>query len=387
MRKTGLLIVLIILLVSFMGCNLKNKQSEKEEISPEKLVDFVVEVAEGKDITVLQLTDTQIIDSSQSRTSNRLSGSLPDYWARDKMEDRCFKYLRDLIERSSPDLIILTGDVVYGEFDDDGSALTAFIEFMDGFGIPWAPVFGNHEAESRMGVNWQCDQYAIAKHCLFRQRVLTGNGNYTVGIVQGGELKRVFFMMDSNGYSNLTSDESFSNGHTSMGLGFESDQVDWMESEVGKIKEKSPKTHFSICFHIPIKAFINAWSGYGYVNTAEQELINFDEVGKPGEFGIVNSNVSAWDTSMRTWKAIKQSGFDSVFVGHEHQISASVIYEGVRLQFGQKSSTYDSLNYVASSGEIVRSYSDVGTPLVGGTVIPLGEGGELKTPYIMLCEE
>ncbi|MBQ9710134.1 MAG: hypothetical protein IJV67_05895, partial [Clostridia bacterium] len=100
MRKTWLLIVLIILLVSFMGCNLKNKQSEKEEISPEKLVDFVVEVAEGKDITVLQLTDTQIIDSSQSRTSIRLSGSLRDYWARDKMEDRCFKYVRDLIERS-----------------------------------------------------------------------------------------------------------------------------------------------------------------------------------------------------------------------------------------------------------------------------------------------
>ena len=49
MRKTWLLIVLIILLVSFMGCNLKNKQSEKEEISPEKLVDFVVEVAEGKE--------------------------------------------------------------------------------------------------------------------------------------------------------------------------------------------------------------------------------------------------------------------------------------------------------------------------------------------------
>ena len=81
-----------------------------------------------------------------------------------------------------------------------------------------------------------------------------------------------------------------------------------------------------------------------------------------------------------------QRGVDSVFVGHEHTISASVTYEGVRLQFGQKSSTYDSANYINTSGEIVRSYSDAGIPLVGGTVIPVSQKDGTIKPYILLYE-
>lgn len=49
---------------------------------------------------------------------------------------------------------MIAGDIVYGEFDHDGSALLSFIEFMDSLGIPWAPVLGNHETESRMGTFW-----------------------------------------------------------------------------------------------------------------------------------------------------------------------------------------------------------------------------------------
>jgi DNA repair exonuclease SbcCD nuclease subunit len=73
------------------------------------------------------------------------------YWARDNKEERCFGFIREIIETISPDLILIAGDLVYGEFDHDGTALLAFIEFMESFAIPWAPVFGNHETESDMG--------------------------------------------------------------------------------------------------------------------------------------------------------------------------------------------------------------------------------------------
>ena len=65
------------------------------------------------------------------------------------------------------------------------------MEFMDKFGVPWAPVFGNHEGTSAMGVDWQCEQLVNAKNCLFVQRELTGNGNYSVGIMQGETITRV----------------------------------------------------------------------------------------------------------------------------------------------------------------------------------------------------
>ena len=38
---------------------------------------------------------------------------------------------------------------------------------MDSFEIPWSPVFGNHDNESKMGVEWQCDQLEKANFAYF----------------------------------------------------------------------------------------------------------------------------------------------------------------------------------------------------------------------------
>ena len=161
--------------------------TEAETTNPAlELVDFVVSVPEDRQPVILQLTDTQIIDSSQVRTPDRLGGLLPQLWGEDKKDERCYDYLREIIENTNPDLIILTGDIIYGEFDDSGKSLLEFVEFMESFNIPWAPIFGNHDNESKMGVDWQCEQFENAENCLFIQRELTGNGNYTVGIEQNG---------------------------------------------------------------------------------------------------------------------------------------------------------------------------------------------------------
>lgn len=368
-------------LQSIIGGN-PNGESVSEQ---DALVDFVVEVEEGRDPIVLQLTDTQIIDSSQQRTPDRLGAELTAYWAKENKEARCYGYIRQLVQRSSPDLILLTGDIVYGEFDDDGSALTEFVAFMDSFDIPWAPVFGNHENESKMGVDWQCRQFENAENCLFKRRELTGNGNYSVGIKQGEKLLRVFYMLDSNGCS-AASDESYDTGRIRLSNGLESDQIDWYASEIRQLKEKSPDTKTSLAFHIPMLAFIDALTEkYGYTE-AGFAPIDLDSVGLDGDFGYVGGRFSGWDIGNRMWNLVLSLGIDSIFVGHEHVISSGVKYEGVQLQFGLKSSTYDALNYITSDGEIVRSYSEAGTPIVGGTVIPVSRRDGSVAPYHIYCE-
>lgn len=62
------------------------------------------------------------------------------------------------VAQAYPDLIIITGDIVYGSFDDSGATLRWMCKLLDSFEIPWAPVFGNHDNESKMGVAWQCRQ-------------------------------------------------------------------------------------------------------------------------------------------------------------------------------------------------------------------------------------
>ncbi len=365
----------------------KITQEDTVVLAPINIPDFIVEVETGRDPVVLQLSDPQIIDASQARPGRE--GVHWTDWASDKKNVRCYDYLREMIPTVNPDLIIITGDIVYGEFDDNGSALQEFIAVMDSFQIPWAPVFGNHDPETHMGVDWQCQQFENAKYCLFEQKTLTGNGNYSVGIVQGDEVKRVFYMLDSNGASNASA-ESLANGHTVRTAGFGSDQIKWYTEEITALKAVSPDTKISFAWHIPFMMFVSAYKQYGFTNNGTSSSpINIDALANKAEsdFGYLGEDIpNAWDSTYSVYNGLKKLGVDSIFVGHDHCNSASVVYDGVRFQYGQKSSEYDLFNSLKEDGTIVGSRVIEGTPLIGGTVMFISEtDGAIDDAYIYYC--
>ena len=349
-----------------------------------KMVDFIVSVPEGREPKILQLTDPQIIDASQMRTPDRLGGLLPDYWGADKKNERCYDFLREIITNTEPDLILITGDIIYGEFDDSGASLLEFVAFMESFDIPWAPVFGNHDNESRMGADWQSQQFENAENCLFLQRKLTGNGNYTVGIEQGGELTRVFFMLDSNGVASA-SEETLANGHTQREIGFGQDQIKWYTKNIKAITKESPNTKISFAFHIQLDVFGDAFARYTN-DPSNHVFIDYDKNKQEGDFGYIEKYYGGFDKDRSIWNGLKELGVDSIFVGHEHANSASIVYEGVRLQFGMKCTSYDSLNYVSDSGVIEHTVYSTTTPWVGGSVFELDGEGNIVDPHIYYCE-
>lgn len=377
------------MILSLTGCG-KSSRAALE------IPDFIVEIEAGKEPIVLQLTDPQIVDAAQARSIARLPEEQKPFYAKDMVEENCYKYIREIITETKPDLILVTGDLIYGEFDDTGTALTGLISFMESFEIPWAPVMGNHEGESTKGADWQCEQLENAKHCLFKQRDLMGNGNYTVGIKQDNQLRRVFFMLDSNGCTEM-SVETWENCHSTAGEGFTDGQIAWYTDIANRIKELSPDTKFSFAFHIPMASFADAYAKYGFTNSGTKDNpIDIDALKElqeddKSDFGYVGGDVVGWDQDEKVLKGMKELGVDSIFVGHIHTISASVVKDGIRFQFGQKSSAYDHMNYRGPDGDIVDTYytpdyADY-KPIVGGTVIPLSaEDGAIKEPYIYYCK-
>jgi predicted MPP superfamily phosphohydrolase len=347
--------------------------------------DFIVEIPKGKQPTVLFLADPQTIDAEQKRYPERVDDKGMKVWATNQMESCCYQYIRETVAETKPDLIIIVGDCVYGEFDDNGTALQSFVEFMESLKVPYAPVFGNHEADSKMGVDWQCAQFENAKNCLFKQRTLTGNGNYSVGIAQNGKLLRVFYLMDTNG-SYGASEESRANGHFGNLTGFAPDQIEWYTNQIKEIKKENGNIPVSFAFHIPMEVFKKAFEDYSVKEGEVAIDIALLPQSKGGAFGYLSNPHGEWDKDGTLFNALKELGTDSIFVGHLHANSCGTDYNGVRLQFVQKSSRYDSILYRGEDGAFKRSYMPCGTPVVGGTVLRLGEQGEMTELYHYLCD-
>ena len=381
--------------VAYYDCSACEKyftdEAGKTEISESDLVivaamnipDFLVEVENGKDPVVLQFSDPQLC-----------------YWG--DLETYAYQYMRETVEETNPDLILITGDLVYGRFDPNGTLLKSLIAFMESLQTPWAPVFGNHDNESLMGVDWQCAQLEAAEYCLFKQGDVTGNGNYSVGIAQNDELLRVFYMMDSNGCSEPMCDENGVKTIPAPGTnvvktspGFGQDQIDWYTDEINAIHKADASVKISFAYHIQQAIFGKAFTKYSeYDSSATNSVLNnplnLDTLAtaEDTDFGYVGRALKgAWDGNYSIFNGMKALGVDSIFVGHEHCNSSSIVYEGVRFQYSQKSSRYDRYNTVTEDGTITGGY-DGGHPsgahlLMGGTVIPISsEDGAITTGYI-----
>ena len=328
------------------------------------LVDFAVEAEIGREFRILQITDTQIIDPGQSRYPERINNVTP--LSDEQLYADCFYYIEKAIEKAKPDLILMTGDNVYGEFDDSGASLKKLIAFMEGFQIPWAPVWGNHDNECKKGVSWQCQQFEEAEYCLFKRGDVTGNSNYTIGIYRGDQLKKVIYMMDSNGcafgytYSPLHTFPPINEGEKiKTSDGFAKDQVEWITSHSERITNELGYTPSKfLALHINIQEYADALIAKGYmkVDRMQKFTIN-DPTGEDfgGKYDLASGTIVDG-----LWEVLKAQKFDGVFAGHQHQNYFSVVYEGIRLTHGLK------------TGHMAY-HSD---EMLGATFITVAQGGE-----------
>lgn len=302
--------------------------------------DFVIELPSERkngDITVLQLTDTQVIDAHQRRTPDRLRPDEIEAWATENFDIQLGDHIRSLVAQCRPDLIIITGDVVYGSFDDNGTALTWLCSLMDQLDTPWAPVFGNHDNECALGVEWQCNLLENSKNCLFKRGSVSGNGNYTVGIAVGDELVRVLHMLDSNGC--WDSDEP----SVIRNRGLCIDQLQLVSDNTERIrKAQGKKVSAFAAFHIPEKGFVEAAIANGYrVNDTDRYVIGVTHPAKYGDFGFCLEKYIGFDMSVDFTDFALNNGIDGVFAGHVHNCCTSIEHRGIRWTFGLKTGQYD----------------------------------------------
>ena len=97
---------------------------------------FSLRIPTDRDYKILQLTDLHLGFGMFSGKKDRLA----------------LAAVTELIRRTGPDLIVLTGDSVFPFFPKSGTMnnrkqAQKLLAFLDGFQIPYTFVFGNHDCE------------------------------------------------------------------------------------------------------------------------------------------------------------------------------------------------------------------------------------------------
>lgn len=162
-------------------------------------------------------------------------------------------------------------------------------------------------------------------------------------------------MMDTNACSAAY---NATENHVTTTTGFTDDQIAWFKRTLSAIKEADATVKVSMAYHVPNYGYMQAKKQY---ETEESKIdthyytLGLDIAAKAGDFGsynVINSDTFATfdynkDSGEKKYDnetlltIFKNNGVDSVFCGHEHQISTSIVYEGIRWTFGLKTGVYD----------------------------------------------
>ena len=312
-------------------------------------LDFIIDFPAGKDLVILQLADIQLQTLKGARSTERRSQLSGAYFTgfpaskRNDHEFRAWRYVEEAIERVQPDLIVLTGDNVFGETDDSGKDWLEFVARMDSYGIPWCPVFGNHDNESGKGVLWQIEQLEQSEYCIFKQGSVSGNSNYNLLIRQGGEAKYLLYMMDSNGCKVRTdvTGAGLMPDNPDINLivqdaGFCDDQLEWMKAGGTAVRKACGEVPSLIFFHIPD---YSAWKCVKNAYGEEMDQFPFYP-DHEGDGGFALESLGGYDNGP-FWGYAKEIGCIGMFVGHRHKVATSINCEGIRVTYGLKTGTYD----------------------------------------------
>ena len=268
-----------------------------------------------------------------------------------------FKYtVQTLIDRVKPDLITVSGDITSVDSEE---GYRAFADVMDAYGIPWAPVWGNHDVQrgydalKATAENWK--QHPL---CRFEEGdPALGLLNYTIGIYENGVPVAALLMLDSHDRVNAP-------GEPTNWACLYPEQLPYIEKEAAALADAG-FTDATVMMHIPPYGMRTAYA------SAIRPGVDFSAASLHGDNptlwredadarGYMGEPISSVDREDGACDAFARARIiRRVLFGHDHVNTFAIRYKNVLL------------SYAAKTG--IGCYAN--PPINGGTVLRVGTHG------------
>jgi len=274
--------------------------------------------------------------------------------------------VRRMVEITSPDLIIVTGDIACSPFTptgwwDNKATMTVFAELMESFGVYWTVTMGNHESESTADLSRGEVVEFLAKYqnSLVEETYdIHGDGyNQLIVLENAGEPFGALFMMDTH---NLKGDGSEFLGEIFDKYNYDgvhANQVEWYAAKSAQLGVNS-----LVFIHIPLS-----------------EMAEAADIYSPGDenwiYGSLDEDVYSGTGGDELFETALRLGYTKgIFFGHDHINNASLLYKGIRLTYG---GSIDALAYEELRED--DSYR-------GGTIIEIDLDGNFDCRFVSVNE-
>ena len=197
----------------------------------------VLQKQKDKKFTILHLTDTHLYH---------------DEWIGEKGA-HLKETVNHLVETAKPDLITISGDLAWaGQY----LSYQDFADWMEGYGIPWAPVFGNHDDQDGPEAVTKAAEILMAReHCLLETGdPALGCGNYVIRIEEEGRPVHAVIMMDSHDRKPWVDEQGVEHNEWAELI---PEQFPWYRRQIEELKADGV-TETSLIMHIPIYTYRDA---------------------------------------------------------------------------------------------------------------------------------
>ncbi len=308
---------------------------------------IVLEKKSTADFVILNLTDPQLSDEE---------------WTGDDTTNRSIltSTVTELVQRVKPDLITVTGDLAWaGHF----TAHTMLGSFLDSFGIPWAPVWGNHDQQDGMDYI----ERVVAAYRKYPNFVyesgdpVLGNGNYVIGISEQGKLLAGVVMMDSHDNSPYINEDGV---EVSAWAKLSPTQLQWYQTQIEGLSAMGCQQTI-LMTHIPIHAYRLAFEEWTAAPNTQRIGLG-EPVGDAfGNYAYLSPQgdcyemIGSYPADEGMFSMIQALGSTRiVLAGHDHVNNTMWDYRGVKLVYSLKTGPGCYWRESMSGGTVISLSAD-----------------------------
>lgn len=241
--------------------------------------------------------------------------------------------INEVLDAEKPDLVIFTGDVIYGRPAEEG--MRTILNLASERKIPFGVTFGNHDDEQGLS---RSQLLGIIKSIPYNLTDsvagVDGVSNYIVPLKSSDGKKdaAVLYCLDSHSYSKVE------------GIGgydyIKFNQIGWYRGNSRKFSEENggkplPALAF---FHIPLPEYNQAASDETAIMV-----------------GTRKEKACAPQLNSGMFAAMKEMGdVMGVFVGHDHDDDYAVFWKGILLSYGRYTGGNTVYNNLANGARVIE---------------------------------